>query len=83
MNKDGLSFLISMTDESQCPRLASCPAAIADLLEQQYSLGHANWLQDPGEQVASIWLDRDKAAARAWIEQAPLPDEAKQRLFKP
>jgi hypothetical protein len=59
----------------------ACPAAIADLLDQQYSLGHTNWFQDHGEQVASIWLSRDKAAARAWIEQAPLPDEAKQRLL--
>lgn len=59
----------------------NCPAAIADLLDQQYSLGHTNWLQQKGEQVASIWLSRDKAAALAWIQQAPLPDEAKQRLL--
>jgi hypothetical protein len=59
----------------------ACPAAIADLLDQQYSLGHTNWLQQQGEQVASIWLSRDKAAARAWIEQAPLSGEAKQRLL--
>ena len=61
----------------------ACPAAIADLLDQQYSLGHTNWLQQQGEQVASIWLSRDKAAAHAWIERAPLPDEAKQRLLNP
>jgi hypothetical protein len=60
----------------------ACPAAIADLLDQQYSLGHTNWLQDHGAEVASIWLNRDKAAARTWIEQAPLPDETKQRLLK-
>ena len=59
----------------------SCPAAIADLLDQQYALGHTNWLQQQGEQVASIWLSRDAPAARAWIERAPLPDDAKQRLL--
>jgi hypothetical protein len=59
----------------------ACPAAIADLLDQQYSLGHTNWLQQQGEQVASIWLSRDQGAARAWIAQAPLPDETKQRLL--
>jgi hypothetical protein len=59
----------------------SCPAAIADLLDQQYSLGHTNWLEQQGEQVASIWLSRDKPAARAWIERAPLPEDAKQRLL--
>lgn len=59
----------------------ACPAAIADLLDQQYSLRHTNWLQEHGEQVASIWLSRDNAAARAWIEQAPFADEVKQRLL--
>jgi hypothetical protein len=59
----------------------ACPAAIADLLDQQYSLGHTNWLQDRGEQVAGIWLTRDRTAARAWIQQSPLPDDVKQRLL--
>lgn len=58
----------------------ACPAAVADLLDQQYALGHTNWLQEHGETLANIWLNRDKAAALAWIEQAPLPDDAKQRL---
>ena len=58
--------------------VGQCPATIADMLDAT---------QDPavvkqyGEQVANVWLSRDKPAARAWIEKSPLPDDAKQRIL--
>ena len=54
------------------------PAAIASMLD---TIGSADLIRQHGEQLATIWLDRDAKAARSWIERAPLPDEAKQRLL--
>jgi hypothetical protein len=56
-----------------------CPAAIADMLD---AIGNAELTKQHGETLASIWLSRDAAAARAWIGRSPLSDEAKQRLLK-
>ena len=56
-----------------------CPAAIADLLD---SIGNSELIAKHGEMLASVWLCRDPAAARARIERSPLADEVKQRLLK-
>jgi hypothetical protein len=55
------------------------PAAIADMLD---AIGNDQLTKEHGETLASIWLSRDAAAARAWIARSPLSDEAKQRLLK-
>ena len=55
-----------------------CPAAVADMLD---AIGNPDLTRQHGETLASIWLSRDAPAARAWIEQAPLPDDAKERLL--
>lgn len=55
-----------------------CPAAVADMLD---ATGNTNLIQKYGETVASIWLSRDRFAARTWIEQSPLSDAVKQRLL--
>jgi hypothetical protein len=55
------------------------PAAVAEMLD---TIGDTNLIQQNGETIASIWLQRDDAAARAWIKKSPLSDEAKQRLLK-
>jgi hypothetical protein len=54
------------------------PAAIAAMLD---SFGSADLMQKYGEIVASIWLNRDNAAASAWIQNSTLADDAKQRLL--
>lgn len=56
-----------------------CPGAIADMLE---AIGNPDLTKEHGEMLANAWLSRDPAAARAWIERSPLPDEVKQRLLK-
>jgi len=56
-----------------------CPAAIADMLD---TIGSADLTEKHGEMLASIWLSRDPAAARIWIEHSGLPEEAKQRLLR-
>jgi hypothetical protein len=55
------------------------PAAVAEMLD---TIGDTNLIQQNGETIASIWLQRDDAAARAWIKKSPLSDEVKQRLLK-
>ena len=55
------------------------PAAVAKMLD---TIGDTNLIQQNGEALASIWLQRDDAAARAWIKKSPLSDEVKQRLLK-
>jgi hypothetical protein len=55
-----------------------CPAAMADMLD---TIGSADLTNQYGEMLASVWLSRDAAAARIWIEHSALPDEAKQRLL--
>lgn len=55
-----------------------CPAAVAEMLD---TIGNTDLIQKYGETLASIWLTRDKAAARAWIVRSPLSDEIKQRLL--
>ena len=47
-----------------------CPAAIADMLD---TIGSDELTKKHGEMLASIWISRDAAAARAWIERSPLP----------
>jgi len=54
------------------------PAAIAEMLD---AIGNPALTKEHGEMLASIWLTRDAPAARAWIEQAPLAEDAKQRLL--
>lgn len=55
-----------------------CPAAIADMLD---AIGSAELTKKHGETLASVWLARDAAAARLWIERSPLPSDVKQRLL--
>lgn len=55
-----------------------CPGAIADMLD---AIGSARLIEKYGETLGSIWLLRDAAAARLWIERSALPDEIKQRLL--
>ena len=52
---------------------------MADLLD---ALGKPELFEKHGERVAVVWLNRDGAAARAWITKSPLSDEVKQRLLK-
>jgi hypothetical protein len=54
------------------------PAAVAEMLD---TIGETNLIQNNGEAVASLWLRRDDAAARAWIKKSPLSEEVKQRLL--
>jgi hypothetical protein len=54
------------------------PAALAEMLD---TIGDKDLIQRNGETVASLWLKRDDAAARAWIEKSPLSEEVKQRLL--
>jgi hypothetical protein len=56
-----------------------CPAAIADMLD---TIGNPQLIKEHGETLASVWLSRDAAAARTWIDRSPLPDDAKQRLLR-
>ena len=55
------------------------PAAVAEMLD---TIGDAELIQKNGETLASIWLTRDEAAARAWITKSSLSEEVKQRLLK-
>ena len=55
-----------------------CPGELADLLD---TIGSTSLYQQHGEEVGMAWLREDKYAARTWIEQAPLPDDIKQRLL--
>jgi hypothetical protein len=45
------------------------------------AIGNAELTRQHGVMLASVWLSRDAAAARAWIERSALPDEDKQRLL--
>ena len=54
------------------------PAAVAEMLD---TIGEAELIRKNGDTLASIWLRRDEAAARAWILKSPLSDEVKQRLL--
>jgi hypothetical protein len=56
----------------------SAPAAVIEMLD---TIGDQKLIQDKGETVAQIWLQRDEVAARAWIKQSPLSEEVKQRLL--
>ena len=56
-----------------------CPAAIADMLD---TIGNSELTKQHAETLASSWLARDAAAARAWITASPLPDETKQQWLK-
>ncbi len=56
------------------------PAAVAEMLD---TIGDVVLIQEHGETLASIWLTRDDAAARAWIKKSPLSAEVKERLLKP
>ena len=52
-----------------------CPAAIADMLD---AIGSDELTKKHGETLATIWLTRDAAAARLWIERSRLPSDVKQ-----
>lgn len=54
------------------------PAAVAEMLD---AIGNTNMIQQNCEMVASCWLRKDDAAARAWIKKSPLSEEVKQRLL--
>jgi len=57
-----------------------CPATIIDMLE---ATGDQQLILKHGETVATVWMDRDPPAARAWIAKSPLPEDVKARLLKP
>jgi RNA polymerase sigma factor (sigma-70 family) len=56
-----------------------CPAALAELLD---TFADPELYKKYGENMAQVWLARDETAARAWIADAPLADDVKQRLLK-
>lgn len=55
-----------------------CPAAVAEMLD---AIGDADLTKQNAETVAQLWLRHDEAAARAWLQKAPLSDETKQHLL--
>jgi len=58
--------------------LGECPAALAEMLD---AFHQPELYEKHAEHVAQVWLTRDEAAARAWIQKSSLPDETKQRLL--
>lgn len=55
-----------------------CGDELANLLD---AVSSARLYQEHGESVGADWLKSDKWAARAWIKQAPLSEEVKQKLL--
>jgi hypothetical protein len=55
-----------------------CADELANLLD---AVSSESLYQKNGESVGASWLKSDKWAARAWIKQAPLSEDVKQRLL--
>jgi hypothetical protein len=55
-----------------------CPATIADMLD---TMGNAELKKEHFETVAVVWMNRDPAAAKIWIQRSSVSEEAKQRVL--